>query len=221
MINPVNEIRSIIEQQSDAVWSVADISYSPFKESYTRGIIIAQQYRSPLLNGEYNEEKYHHILIEAKIAVEDKVNRIRQLLDGYGIKNYVPPASQTDEEALRAPFSFKYAAVQGGLGWIGKNGVLVTRQYGPRVRLGAILLNYPLDCGNPVQDSACGTCTACADAYPWKLIKGRTWTISTIRDELLDYQSCNKKRSEYIGVFGRKHECGHCILACPWGIREP
>ena len=218
MIN-LNEIKKIIDQRSDAIVSVADISYSMFKDNYKRAIVIAQHYEYPLADEGYNEEKFHHVLVGSKTAINEKINRIKQLADKYGIKSFVPPTSQIDETELKAPFSFKYAAVQAGLGWIGKNGVLITRKFGPRVRLGAILMDYPLDCGNPVKKSYCGNCNACVEACPWKLIKGINWTVSTKRDELLDYQSCNKKRSEYLEICGRKHECGHCILACPRGTR--
>lgn len=215
----IDEIKEIIDPRSDGIGAVADISYSLFKDNYKRAIVLAQPYAYPLPDERYDEEKYHIVLAGSKTAVDEKINRIKQLADTCGIKNYIPPASQTDETELIAPFSFKYAAVQAGLGWIGKNGVLITRKYGPRVRLGAILLDYPLDCGNPVKKSYCGTCNACVEACPWKLIKGKTWTVSAKRDDLLDYQSCNKKRSEYLEICGRKHECGHCILACPRGIR--
>ena len=219
MIN-INEIKEIINQRSDAIGAVADISYSMFKDSYKRAIVIAQRYEYPLPDEGYNEEKFHHVLVGSKTAIDEKINRINQLADKYGIKSFVPPTSQMDETELKAPFSFKYAAVQAGLGWIGKNGVLITREFGPRVRLGAILMDYPLDCGNPVKKSFCGNCNACVEACPWKLITGINWTVSTKRDDLLDYQVCNKKRSEYLKICGRKHECGYCILACPRGTRE-
>jgi epoxyqueuosine reductase QueG len=215
----LNEIQEIIDPGSDTIWSVADIPYSLFRDDYKRAIVLARHYEYPLPGEEYNEEKFHHVLAGAKTAMDEKIHRIKNLADKHGIKSLVPPASQTDETELKAPFSFKYAAVQSGLGWIGKNGVLITRKFGPRVRLGALLIDYPLDCGTPVKKSFCGTCNACAEACPWKLIRGINWTLSAKREDLLDYQLCNKKRSEYLEICGRKHECGHCILACPRGVR--
>ena len=64
-----------------------------------------------------------------------KIRLLKQLFDKCYISNYIPPVAQTDELSLIAPFSFKYAAVQAGLGWIGKSGVLVTREFDPRARL--------------------------------------------------------------------------------------
>jgi epoxyqueuosine reductase len=216
MFNP-DRIKEVVEYKSDAIWSVADIFYSSYKNDFPRAIIVAQKYGSPLTNEDYSEEIYHYILVDVTTSVNEKINCLQQLLDQHGIRNYVPPATQTDEIALVAPFSFKYAAVLSGLGWIGKNGVLVTGKFGPRIRLGAILLNYPLKFGKPVTKSSCGNCNACVDACPWQAIKGVNWTISSKRADLLDYQLCNKKHSEYLASNGRKHACGRCILACPRG----
>ncbi|HML90089.1 MAG TPA: hypothetical protein PKA28_16740 [Methylomusa anaerophila] len=217
-MDALDKIKDIFANGSDSIWSVADISYSDFKDNFARAIVIAQQYKFFITNEEYNEEKYHHLLVEGRAAINKKVNLLKQLFDRYGIKNYIPPMSQSDETELVAPFSFKYAAVQAGLGWIGKSGVLVTKEFGPRVLLAAILIDYPLDSGSPINKSLCQDCFACVDACPWGIIKGVNWTISSRRDELLDFQFCNKQRSEYIESNGRKHTCGYCILACPWGL---
>jgi epoxyqueuosine reductase QueG len=219
-MDTLSKIRAIIGDGPDAIWSVTDIAYSEFKNDFTRAIIIAQHYKNFISNEEYDEEKYHRIMLEARTAIDEKINLLKQLFDLSGIKNYIPPMAQTDELALVAPFSFKYAAVQAGLGWIGKSGVLITKEFGPRVRLAAILLDYPLDCGSPITKSLCGSCQACVDACLWGVIKGVNWNISSKRDELLDYKLCNTKRSEYIVSNGRKHTCGYCILACPWGVQS-
>lgn len=217
----ISEIREIIGNRADIIWSIADISYSDFKDDYTRAVIIAQSYKRSITNEEYDEEKYHRIILEITTIIDEKINLLKQLFDQYGIKNFIPPVAQTSEIELVAPFSFKYAAVQAGLGWIGKSGLLITREYGPRVRLGAILLDYPFDCGSPIRDSLCGSCRACVGACPWGVIKGLNWNILSKRDELLDYQLCNKKRSENIESNGRKVMCGYCLLACPWGLKTP
>lgn len=215
----LRKIGEIIGNKSNIIWSIADIAYSNYKEDYTRAIILAQRYNSFITNEDYDEEKYHNIILEIKTAIDEKTSLLKKVLDQNSIKNYIPPVAQKDEKELVAPFSFKYAAVQSGLGWIGKNGVLITKEFGPRVRLAAILFNYPLECGSPITKSLCGSCHACVDVCPWRVIKGVNWNISLTRDELLDFQLCNKKRSEYIEKHGRKHTCGYCLLACPWGLK--
>jgi len=215
-----NKIRGIIGNCSEAIWSVADIAYSDYKEVYTKAIVIAQSYNCFIINEAYDEEQYHQIMSVAKITINEKISRLSRLFSQYRIKNYIPAVTQSDESELVAPFSLKYAAVQAGLGWIGKNDVLVTKEFGPRVRLAAILLDYPLACGSPIGKSLCGPCRACVAACPWGLITGVNWELTTKRAELLDYQMCNKKRSEYVKHKSRKHTCGYCLLACPWGLNK-
>lgn len=217
-MDKLSKIKEIIGDSPDIIWSIADISYSDYKDDFTRAIIIAQRYKNFITNEEYDEEKYHRIILEVKTSVDKKINLLKKLFDQYDIKNYIPPIAQKDEKDLVAPFSFKFAAVQAGLGWIGKSGVLITKKFGPRVRLAAILLDYPLVHGHPITKSLCGNCHACVSACPWGVIKNVTWNIFSKREELLDYQLCNKKRCEYIEIKGRKHTCGYCILACPWGL---
>lgn len=214
------KIQELLGNRSDIIWSIADISYSCFKDYFAKAIIIVQHYKGFITTQEYNEEKYHHIILETKTVLDEKIYSLKLFFDMNGIKNYIPPVAQADEINLIAPFSFKYAAVQAGLGWIGKNGVLITKEFGPRVRLGAILIDYSLKSGNPIKASLCNECHACVDACPRGVIYGVDWNISSRREELLNYQLCNKIRSEYIENNGRKHTCGYCILACPWGLTK-
>ena len=211
-------VDAIVRRQPDALWAVADTSFSPYHDRWPRAIVIAQPYELPGDCAGYNEETFHAVLEETKFVLDEKIGRIGCLLEGQGIDSCLPPASQRDETALEAPFPFKHAAVQAGLGWIGKSSVLVTPQHGPRVRLGAILLDYPLASLTPVTADSCGDCHACADACPWSLIRGVAWDPSVPRDALLDFRQCNRQRSRYIASHGRKHECGRCVLACPAGL---
>ena len=215
------KISEIVSCKADAVWSVADIAYSDYKDDFSCAIVIAQRYSSFLTEAEYDEEKYNTLLIETSRNLNKKIGSLKNLLDSYEIKNYVPAAVQNDEINLRVPFSFKEAAVQAGLGWIGKNDVLITKKFGPRVRLGAILLDYPfLTCAKPIKQSFCGNCQACIKACPYKALYGGEWKPGLTRDDLIDYKLCNRKRSECLMEYGRKSACGHCILVCPWGVKE-
>lgn len=215
------KISEIVSCKADAVWSVADIAYSDYKNDFSCAIVIAQRYSYFLTEAEYDEEKYNTLLIETSRNLNKKIGSLKNLLDSYQIKNYVPAAVQNDEINLRVPFSFKEAAVHAGLGWIGKSDVLVTKKFGPRVRLGAILLDYPfLTCAKPIKKSFCGDCQVCIKACPDQALYGIDWNPGLTREDLIDYKLCNLKRSGFFMEYGRKSACGHCILVCPWGLEE-
>jgi epoxyqueuosine reductase QueG len=92
----------------------------------------------------YAEELFEACILKAKKKVEAILKEIETALRAENIKYYIASVAQEGEEDLLALFSFKYAAVNAGLGWIGKNDVLITEEYGPRVRLSAVLIDYHL-----------------------------------------------------------------------------
>lgn len=121
---------------------------------------------------------------------------------------------------LRSTFSHKMAATKAGLGWIGKNALFVSHDFGCGVRLGTALTDAPFTTGEPVTGSQCGDCVKCIEACPYHAIKGENWYPGIERDTLLNAFLCAEKREEYIEKLGYRHPCGLCIKACPVRKRE-
>lgn len=69
-----------------------------------------------------------------------------------------------------APVLERAWAVKSGLGWIGKNGNLISRTHGSFVFIAEMMLNVPLDYDTPLGKSYCGNCTRCIDACPTSAI---------------------------------------------------
>jgi len=111
-----------------------------------------------------------------------------------------------DWEGQRAHLSHKHVGRAAGLGWIGRNNILVSPGLGSRIRLVTVLTDMPLDAAKPLADG-CGTCRACVATCPASAIKERR--------EDFDHRACfemlkdfQKRRlvSQYI--------CGVCVKAC-------
>ena len=66
-------------------------------------------------------------------------------------------------------FAHKTAATRAGLGWIGKTGLFVSPEAGPKARLATVFTDLPLDLGTPVTEGRCGSCRA----LPRRLSGGR------------------------------------------------
>ena len=111
----------------------------------------------------------------------------------------------------------KTVATRSGLGWIGKNALLITSEYGSAVRISSVLTDMPLITNNPINESKCGTCNKCAKACPAAAIKGMLWNVSIERDELINPFKCRIKARELleqkIGI--ESAICGKCIEVCP------
>lgn len=117
------------------------------------------------------------------------------------------PASQIlDWEKHIAHVSHKHIGELAGLGWIGRNNLLVNSDLGARFRLVSILTDMPLDADKPL-DRNCGKCKKCLSTCPASAIKN-------IQEEF-DHMACYEKIEDFrrAGIVGQ-HICGVCIKAC-------
>lgn len=81
------------------------------------------------------------------------------------------PGFITDQRFIRALFSYKHAAVLSGLGTMGRNSLLITPEFGPRVRLACLLTEAPLKETLPIQKDLCVSCNACIRECPAQAIQ--------------------------------------------------
>jgi epoxyqueuosine reductase len=118
------------------------------------------------------------------------------------------------------PVAEKPWAMQAGLGWIGKNGLLLTREYGSWVFLGVILTTLPLIPDRP-HTAHCGTCSRCLEACP---------TQAIVSPGVVDSRRCIayhtlESHAEQIPaeIAQNLHNwvagCDICQEVCPWNQR--
>ncbi len=165
----------------------------------------------------------HYHLANARLNREAKALE-RWLQDrGYHAKAF--PATVTREELnarlgeeLTAPVQHKTVATRAGLGWIGKSGLLITRCYGPRVRLATVFTDMPLPSDEPIADGQCGSCMRCVEACPAGAIRGVAWRVGISREELVDVRACQRMAERLMleRVGQRDAVCGICIAVCPF-----
>lgn len=118
------------------------------------------------------------------------------------------------------PISDKFWAQQAGIGWIAKNGNLITRKYGSWVFLGAVLTNLELSPDRPHKEH-CGTCTRCLDACPTGAIP-QPFVVDANR--CIAYHSIENRAPELpeaiaVNLQGWVAGCDICQDVCPWNQR--
>jgi epoxyqueuosine reductase len=118
------------------------------------------------------------------------------------------------------PIQEKAWAQQAGLGWVGKHGNVITREYGSWVFLGEVLTNLDLTPDKPHTEH-CGTCTRCMDACPTQAI-AQPFVVDANR--CIAYHTI-ENRSEQIPEAIAPHlqnwvaGCDICQEVCPWNER--
>lgn len=117
-------------------------------------------------------------------------------------------------------------AIQAGLGELGRNGLLITEKYGPRVRLCKVFTDLELKADKPITFGVrefCRVCMKCADLCPSKAISMET--EPTLEGVNISNQPGVKKwyvdAEKCFGFWGENGgDCGCCIGSCPYNKLE-
>lgn len=164
------------------------------------GSVMATLIDHPNVLYKTHYRQVNHTLNDIAFQLSSKINNL-----GF---NAVPiPASQMITwKPMRAHLSHREVAYRSGLGWRGRNNLLVNKKYGSRVRLVTVLTDLQLPVDSPT-DEDCADCYTCLDVCP----------AGAISDDVEDFNldACFKQvskfaRPERIGSY----ICGLCLQAC-------
>ncbi|MHC1720275.1 MAG: tRNA epoxyqueuosine(34) reductase QueG [Clostridiaceae bacterium] len=116
----------------------------------------------------------------------------------------------TDSNALPE----RYIAYQSGIGFMGKNNMLITKKYGSYVFLGEIITNLEIETDKPME-IGCGSCSICLDACPTDSLekKNPNVCLSYITQKKVLCDECLKQ------LDGRLFGCDTCQDVCPFNSK--
>jgi epoxyqueuosine reductase QueG len=223
MANTFEDIRKILLEEGAALVGFADMTAVPAEErrGMPRAVSIAAALNPGIISRitKGPTPEYFREYARANALLSALAHRAAGLLKerGYTAAALEPTTEEFDAVRLRAGLSHKIAATRSGLGWIGKNALVITKPFGSAVRLTTVLTDAPLETGTPLDESRCGTCTACVDVCPAKAPSGMNWGLGIYRDEFFDARACCRKATEFCKAAAIDSTiCGICIEACPW-----
>lgn len=179
-------------------------------EKFSRGIVLGKRLLDAVIEEIVDRPTalYFHHYRQLNFFLDRGAFLVASKIQELGFQALPIPASQiTDWKKQQSHVSHKKVGYLAGLGWIGRNNLLVNPDLGSRARLVTILTDMPLATDNPL-DLDCGSCRACIDVCPAKAIH------ENVAD--FDHWLCFDKLKEFrnSGVVGQ-HICGVCIKACP------
>ena len=228
IIKPENalaqELRALAESMGACHFGIADLSRAwrenpaSFEESgpLLTGVSIGVHEDMALLDGlprtdfEYRVDHYN-----AKIALALRIgDHVAELLRANGFQAH----RLSHPPKIRPTGLYKLTARLAGLGWIGKNRLLLTPEHGCHIALGAVLTDAPLPVYNgPLMENRCGDCMKCIEACPVHAYAREPFGE---KDSMAGFNTglCAVAR----GVINPTGWglCGLCVKACPVGREE-
>nr|BAM62523.1 iron-sulfur cluster-binding protein [uncultured microorganism] len=113
----------------------------------------------------------------------------------------------------------KLAAIRAGLGWQGKNSLLVTKKYGTFLALGGIVTNANLEHNTEEETNRCKSCEKCQQACPLKALE-QAYVLN--RNKCLSYllQNDNLPEEAKPVIENRVIDCEICQQVCPWNTKH-
>lgn len=178
----------------------------PLTAEYVKTVFDIPDYVQARIDDNYNFDDDEYSQTEHKAG--EIADRLAEFITGKGYK----AISQSDTglladgvfnyETKESVLPHKTVALLGGLGWIGKNNLLITPEYGAAQCLGTVLTDAPLETVlyEPLYPK-CRSCTTCVNICERNVLKGKIWSRSVSRDEIVDIHGCST--------------CLKCLVHCP------
>ena len=182
---------------------------------FPRGVSVGMRISDTIVDTHSPDEKHGlslywwHVYSVVTPMLDVVAQRVQQELQAEGFRTlHVPGSMPYNRKTLKSLFPHKLAAHLSGLGWIGKSCLLITPEFGPRVRFVTVLTDAPLQAGKSL-NKKCGKCKRCVEACPVKAIKGIEFRPEESVEDRFDTWKCEQYR--------RTNPCGLCVAACPYG----
>ena len=217
MENELNkELTNLLAQEGCKIFGFADLSILPNepRKGLAVGIILGEPYTGEGMQANLDGDirKFSNASGATFEPLERYQKTVAQFLKA---KKYKANTTYKKMECSGG-ITYKMLGTLGGIGWIGRNALLTTKEYGAALRLEAVLTNAPFECAEPITKSLCPpNCAACADICHANAIKGGLWERGIHRDTFFDVKACRKGRKIRDKVSQGEPLCGLCISACP------
>lgn len=210
-------LKNLTSELGVSLFGIADITEArnefnldrKLRNTFVRGISLGQRLIQSVLEEIIDRPTplYFHLYRQVNYFLDRAALLLSVRIQDSGYNALPIPASQIiDWERQQGHLSHKKIGHLAGLGWIGRNNLLVNPQLGSQFRLVTVLTDMPLYPDKPL-DLDCGECMLCLSSCPAAAIKETKGEF--------DHQACFEKLKEFrrSGIVSQ-FICGVCVKAC-------
>ncbi len=195
---PVDDLRAHFDALP--IWQTEGLSYG-----ISIGVRVSDAVLKGIVIGPTRHYLHHYKMLN--LLLDQTALKLSLAIQDKGFNAIPIPASQiVDWEKQTAHLSHKMIALRAGIGWIGRNNLLVNPELGSKIRIASVLTDMPLETDS-VMERDCDRCRKCIDVCP----------VTAIKDtyEQWDKAACLEK----LKYFAKAHNvgqyiCGLCVKVC-------
>jgi epoxyqueuosine reductase QueG len=215
------ELKRVLLEKGASFVGFSDISDIKNNRGYKGAVTVGIKLLDSVVKQIYEQNaptyEYFHHYRTVNYALDQLALFAALTLEKNGCGVLMIPASQSSvADPYSGAFPHKTAAVKSNLGFIGKSGLFIHKDYGSMVRLATVLVDIPLTPDTDAVNLSCGDCNACKNACPASAIKGVEYKEGMPREDILDAEKCSKHMKSAYKDIGRGAVCGICIAVCPY-----
>lgn len=208
-------IRSFAEQNHMDTMKIVDITSLTLEENrgYPYAILLIKALPKEYID-KLNREKEtdYTVFVNYENKTDELADKLVAVIQKEGYKaisqseNGIDIRGEYDEKTKSSILPHKKIAIMSGMGWIGKNNLLVTEKYGAALSMCSVLTDMPLNAEKTemILFSRCGKCNLCVKICPVQAIHGRKWELGISRDDIVDVYQCVT--------------CLKCLAGCRYSI---
>lgn len=217
MASPMTDLRAFALDLGFDLFGVADVAAlrgdfllePATRDRFPRAVSLGKALSDAVLDDilDHPTSIYFHHYRQLNFFLDRGALLLADRIQKEGYRSLAVAASQiVDWENQRAHVSHKHVGRAAGLGWFGRNNLLVNPTFGSRSRLVTVLTDMPLEPGRPLERD-CGACRACAAACPAGAIKDA-------RDDF-DHRACYETLKGFRSKgYTTQFICGICVRDC-------
>ena len=181
---------------------IISLSMNYLPENYN-GLELLKEDKKAFVSGYARGRDYHKIMR----------SRLKKLVS----KIKVHSSHENRVFVDSAPVLEKALAQKAGLGWIGKNTLLLNKNAGSYFFLGEIYTDLELPIDEPEIVNHCGSCTSCMDVCPTKAFEGPNQLDARKCISYLTIEYKGSIKEELRPMMGNRiFGCDDCQIFCPW-----